>query len=381
MAESSKIRDGFTNGFYKFVGKAIADMQPMAMKKRGLRPGVVEAWEDGYRTADEKNAFEWWYFDFQLDDGSSCVVVYFTKPNLKPKLPLKPAVLSMYRAPEGERRTDWAFCEVDKFSSSREGCDVKMGSNWAKGDLNHYELHADVAGLTYDLSIDNKVPSLRIDSGYGFIDPLQKKYFAWLVPVPYGTAQGKITVNGKTRDVKGAAYHDHNWGSMLIAGVFDHWYWGRGQVGDYRFVFTQMVTNSIFGLGAIKVPMFFLAKGDEVLVGSIKKGLPLRLELSEYAAGPAGRKYPTKVDMNWKSAEGEISIKLRNPVMIGDLDLRGYNDDDSWFRKPLMRIIANSYHLDFDADFELEVDMNGLHDNVSGSMVFEQMLMHRKQRR
>src|SRR3954462_13311559 len=36
--------------------------------------------EDGMRTTGEKDSYEWWYFDAHLDDGSSLVVVFYTKP-------------------------------------------------------------------------------------------------------------------------------------------------------------------------------------------------------------------------------------------------------------------------------------------------------------
>ena len=39
---------------------------------------TVQLWEDGARTDDSKNQFEWWYFDAELDDGS-LVVAYFYK--------------------------------------------------------------------------------------------------------------------------------------------------------------------------------------------------------------------------------------------------------------------------------------------------------------
>ena len=39
---------------------------------------VVNIWEDGARTDDSKNQFEWWYFDAELEDGS-LVVAYFYK--------------------------------------------------------------------------------------------------------------------------------------------------------------------------------------------------------------------------------------------------------------------------------------------------------------
>ena len=39
---------------------------------------TVENWEDGTRTDGQKNEFEWWYFDAELDDGS-LIVAYFYK--------------------------------------------------------------------------------------------------------------------------------------------------------------------------------------------------------------------------------------------------------------------------------------------------------------
>jgi hypothetical protein len=38
-----------------------------------------EKWEDGIRTSGEKGTYEWWYFDAHLDDGSTVVIVFFTK--------------------------------------------------------------------------------------------------------------------------------------------------------------------------------------------------------------------------------------------------------------------------------------------------------------
>lgn len=64
--------------------KKVAGENKAALERLGLKPGVVEPWEDGYRPAGEKDAFEWWYFDAQFEDGSACVVTFSTKPNTKP---------------------------------------------------------------------------------------------------------------------------------------------------------------------------------------------------------------------------------------------------------------------------------------------------------
>ena len=45
----------------------------------GIEKGSPKPWEDGLRTNGAKGTYEWWYFDSKLNDGSSLVVVFFTK--------------------------------------------------------------------------------------------------------------------------------------------------------------------------------------------------------------------------------------------------------------------------------------------------------------
>ncbi len=47
--------------------KKAAEDNAAPLKRLGLNPDVVEVWEDGYRTAKEPYAFEWWYFDAELE--------------------------------------------------------------------------------------------------------------------------------------------------------------------------------------------------------------------------------------------------------------------------------------------------------------------------
>jgi len=60
------------------------------LKAEGLRPGIVEPWEDGWRTAQEAISFEWWYFDAQFEDGSTLVVAWGTRDFNDTSGPLKP---------------------------------------------------------------------------------------------------------------------------------------------------------------------------------------------------------------------------------------------------------------------------------------------------
>jgi hypothetical protein len=348
--------------------KKIAEDNAEAMAKEGLNPDKVEPWEDGYRTAEQPDAFEWWYFDMQFDDGSTMVIVYNTKPHTKPKGPLDPSVLMIYRPQDGKRVSYSAKAAPEEFTGSTEGCDVRLGPSWVKGDLSSYELHAESEGLTADLELTRETPSWRPGAAITYFNSAKTKYFAWVVPIPYGTVQGTINVGGESRSVKGTAYHDHNWGNAVLGSMLDHWYWGRAHIADFSLIYVQMVTIKIFGLGGIKLPVFFLAKGDEILTDD---GLPLRLETADEVDGPGGQTYPRKLDFHWEAEEGSVHLAIRNPKLVEDIDMTG--DKPRWER-PLIHLFANPYYYDFDAEMELTVDLKGVKATEKGRTIFEKMM-------
>ncbi|MBN1288547.1 MAG: hypothetical protein JXA49_02795 [Actinobacteria bacterium] len=353
--------------------KKIAEENRNSLENMGLKPDMVESWEDGYRTADEPDAFEWWYFDCQFEDGSTCVITFSTKPNTKPKGPLAPSVLIMSRSSEGERGSAVWDAEPGQFQSSKDSCDVKIGPSWVRGDLDRYELHAEAGNFKADLSFERKAPSWRPGAAVTYLDPGKTKYFAWVVPVPYGTVEGMMNIGGNPTTVKGTVYHDHNWGNFMLAGMIDHWYWGRAHVGDFSLIFSQMVTAGVFGFGAVKLPVFFLARENEILTGD---GLPMTLTTSDFVEGPGGRYYPEKLDLSWHAEEGTVRITIRNPKLIESLDML---KDVKWFLKPLVHVVTDPYYYDFDAEMELEVDIKGIKASERGRVIYEQMLFHKKQ--
>lgn len=352
--------------------KKISEANAEALKSEGLNPDTVEVWEDGYRTAKQDNAFEWWYFDAHFEDKSTCVITFNTKPNTKPSGPIDPSVLFITRSSEGKRRSAiWKGAASD-FDASTEGCDVRVGPSWVKGDLETYELHAEADGMSVDLSIKRIGPSWRPGAAITYLDPDKKKYFAWVVPVPYGMVEGELEIDGNRRKVKGTVYHDHNWGNFLLSKMLDHWYWGRAHVGDCSIIFAQLTTAGILGFGALKLHTFFFSKGNEILTDD---GLPLHLVASDFTEGPSGRKYPRRLEFKWEAEEGFIKMSITNPRLIESIDL--LEDQPLWTR-PFIHLIMNPWYYDFDADLMLEYDIKGVKGKEKGNVIYEQMLFHKK---
>lgn len=49
---------------------------PEDYKKIGIKEGTVEVWEDGRRNDSRSSAFEWWYLDVVLEDGTKAAFTY-----------------------------------------------------------------------------------------------------------------------------------------------------------------------------------------------------------------------------------------------------------------------------------------------------------------
>jgi predicted secreted hydrolase len=343
--------------------------QAEAMQSLGLDPKVVAVWEDGFRSADEvDHSFEWWYFDMQLDDGSTLVATYNTKPNTAPDGPLDPSVLIIYHGADGTKVRADTHHPAEEFSAAKDRCDVRIGPNTVSGDLECYQLHLDDADVTADLMIERHSPSWRPGAGTTYFDAARSQRFSWVVPVPYGSVSGTVTAGGQTRTVTGSAYHDHNWGNKVMEAGLDHWFWGRAHIGDFTVVYALITTKGLFGVGALNLPTFMLAKGDELLTDDM---LPLRLETHDEVAGPGHQSYPTELEWSWHADGSSVTMTVTNVEMIEALDMSGAHHG---LGQALLHAFDHPMYYDFNADMELRVKLEGIDETVTGRTLFEKMM-------
>lgn len=341
---------------------------PVELAREGLKPDV-EAWEDGFRTLKQPEAFEWWYFDFQLEDGTTVVVCFTTKGKGVGQPVLTPNATTIIKDPDGNKQKITIDYSAGEFKAGESSCDVKIGHNTLNGDLDHYEIHTEGDGTVVDLAFDRGAPSWRPGIGINYFDRERKKYMGWVIPVPYGVAQCSITRGGEAKTLKGVVYHDHNWGNLMLAAFLDHWYWGRAHVEDSSMIFAQLVSVSLFGFGGARVPVFYLARGDRMLIDDPS---PLTLVTRDFVKGPGGKVYPTLLDWHWHTGDGDIHIALRDVKMIDAVDLS--QTMPSWER-PLAHLLMKPWYYDFDAELELTVDIEGTHQRVAGRAIFERMML------
>ncbi len=92
---------------------------------------IVQLWEDGARTDDSNNQFEWWYFDAELDDGS-LVVAYFYKVHF---LKDQYFIGFNYTSPEKEDFFRLKYFKRNQVSFQSDSCLVVMNKNSFSGNL------------------------------------------------------------------------------------------------------------------------------------------------------------------------------------------------------------------------------------------------------
>jgi hypothetical protein len=337
-----------------------------ALQREGLRE-FPELWEDGLRAETRPGNFEWWYFDAHFDDGSTAVIIFFTKPLLERNAALNPGVSITINLPDGNKLYEFALVEPADFSASKNGCYVRAGESWVRGDADGYELHVRAGELAAHLKFTASVPPWRPGAGKIYFDEAKTNYFAWLASIPYGTAQGYLTYNNKIKEVSGNCYHDHNWGNVGLNDVLSHWYWGRAHIGDYTLIFVEMTAAPKFG--GQKIPVFMLAHGDQILTGD---GTPLTVDELDFQADPGGRSYPLGLNFCWDNGSEQINLKLRDPKLIESFCLLELLP--VWQRL-LGSIFFNPYYFRFNTDIDLEINLHNHQAREQGKAIYEIMLL------
>ena len=221
---------------------------------------TVQKWEDGLRTSGENGELEWWYFDAKFNDGS-LFVCYFYKIH-----PIKNIYFigMNYNNPDGEELFLMKFFNEEDVHFAKDSCNVSMGDNYFRGNLKEYEIYLtdqDFEGFGIQIKLNSNLKPYRPQDG---IIKAGEDYFAWLAAVPNGVAKAKIFRKGKTLEVQGSGYHDHNWGNTPLQKLFENWGWFRGESGEYTVIASELNTSA--KRGGYSIPILYMANKDNVLI-------------------------------------------------------------------------------------------------------------------
>ncbi|MCU1396405.1 MAG: hypothetical protein JWM34_4833 [Ilumatobacteraceae bacterium] len=323
----------------------------------GIEPSPIVAREDGMRTDGGKGSYEWWYFDAHLDDGSTLVVVFYTKSLMDAGHPLAPYVSIELDRPDGTSRKWETPADPDGFHASTDRCDVSIGTstfrNTSWGDPHVFHIHVAHDDLVLDLDLTGQVPSWRPATGVMYFGAEDEHLFAWLPSVPQGAVAASLTIGDVTEELTGVGYHDHNWGDVPMPKLINHWYWGRAKAGPYSIVASYITAERDYG--NTEIPIFMLARDGRIIADEIDK---VRFSLEGVTIDEmSGKPYAERVIYEYGDATDHYVITYRRESTI--VDAR-FIDDLGGIKHLLARLARfDGAYLRFTGQVEVEHVVDG----------------------
>lgn len=169
---------------------------------------------------------EWHYFNYHDDAGRSLYVsinALTFEGDVAASGYSRGMVLVQYVDEKGERTRMVGVLPGREISASTETPDLTVGLNSVWWDAGRYRIAAAVSDSTgREINVD-----LNLDATpHQYIPPVtpmgEKKAFGYVVPVVRGHMTGRVRLDGRSIDLDGVGYHDHNWGHFRDA----VWDWG-----------------------------------------------------------------------------------------------------------------------------------------------------------
>jgi hypothetical protein len=286
----------------------------------------LELWEDASRIPDtyKPECFEWWYFDAQLTDGRTVVVVFsIAQDTGKRKFVYN--VVATITSP-GQQPVAATYTTNEDVLISREHPEGRISKSSFHGDLDTYRVIVDeneLGKLGLDVTIRRTIPP-RVSPNSGQFIVQGDKVFGWVCAVPQGELTGTITVNGATIAVNGVAYHDHNWGTTSMGSMENHWIWGRAAIGPYTAVFVSNYPTHAFSRDRTDgLQQLFIASEREVLVNV--EGFGTARVTAPIAPNPDPRNavafYSPRTTFEVEQNGKRFAVEADAAQFIGSLDL------------------------------------------------------------
>lgn len=233
---------------------------------------AVKIREDGLRVDPRKKTYEWWYTDSEYEDGTKVVCIFFSKKAFITQLKPNPTCNIEITLPDGTSvRGSVSEGNGQIIHSSRKKCDVSIKDCFIRYEDGVYKVGYKDESIVYNTIFHPELAMWRPKNGH--ID-MDGKYFAWFVGAPSAAVEADLTIDGKTRKLKGNGYHDHNWGNTNMFNLFDHWYWCRAKVGDYTIINSDIIAKKKYGYK--RYPIFLIARDGKILTDEEDNTIILR---------------------------------------------------------------------------------------------------------
>jgi hypothetical protein len=314
MKKNTKVIEGWLG-----PGRRDPEILPLPLSEDGLHSDL-----------NKRGQFEWWYFDAHLDSGHT-LVVFFHAANPNPGFMGKSGVEIVLLRPDGNRVQKFIPYPRQQFSAARDKPEVTIGPNTLRVDLQHdtlptYQITISEQEFECSLSYKAQVNGWKPGTGLSHFGDLGS--FGWVVPFARAAVEGTITDGGKTLQVSGIGYHDHNWLDFPFQSIINYWMWGRIYSERYTVSYAYIQCNQKVDNHAVKVLM--LAEGQEVILSTGE----FDFQQNDFAYdSSANHHFPRQIEI---IAPGELEASLKmNRVLEAQDMLENFN--------PILRFLAKNF--------------------------------------
>jgi hypothetical protein len=198
--------------------------------------------DDAFHGSIKRLSLEWWYFDAIFTNGYSIHVG--CKTNSKKKRGLISPIIEIYKDGKIQSIVKKWF-RFKNFETSKEIPLVKLFNKpLIEFDEERYKKTGEWA---YRINIKIKDCWAKLTfTGLSKGFKIETERESWTVALPRAKVTGEICLHGKTIDVEGIGYHDHNWNYTLLTAL-DYgkaWYWGKINSNNFDVIFANIIKSS-----------------------------------------------------------------------------------------------------------------------------------------
>ncbi|MHB8875935.1 MAG: hypothetical protein ACYC8T_19780, partial [Myxococcaceae bacterium] len=188
----------------------------------------------------------------------------------------------------------------------------------------------------------------------------------WVVPMPRAAVEGTVTMGGTVRRVRGAGYHDHNWGELNLLDTMGYWYWGRLTSADSTVVYASVNFREELGVP----PLLMVVAGDAErfhLVERSPEFLPLRQSFLQAANRIVPRGLVVRSDT--------VGLRIASVKTLEAVD---FAQLAPWYWRPVVRAVTRPAYVRQLCDYQLTSGHGGLPSASRGRGIAEYMYVYRR---
>ncbi len=323
--------------------------------------GPPEAADRAGHRFHTKRPFEWWYIDGHLDTGETFVGVFFD-PSFTGDYAA--VTFSLYDQNWNGSFHAKGFRDGELYSSTEDARIESPAGYLRRIDDQTYQVLWDMDDVRAEFTLSTIAPGWRPRHDEHSEEDLE---FFWVVHQGRNHIEGTLTRDGKTTEVSGIGYFDHNWGVKPLHKITTQWVWGRVLADDYTIIYADVQYID----PAIKGRPLYLAHGKEVILGV---GSPTVIQEDFVTHPRLKRHYPRRIIIEHSGDDIDIALTITFRSLAEEVDLLRGSGMNRFARWVTRTFLMRPSYFRIAADFEGVIRRGDREDRLSGECLYEIMI-------